>query len=317
MTTLRAHLWTAGGGCRRIRHGSHVRPASVPPTLRGSVFRGTDAVRCALLTPNQLRGSTWRRLLPDVYVHRDLRVTHELRAAAAAVCLPEAVVTGRSAAVLWGIDLAGPEDDVEVTLPPTAHQRRIPGLVVRRAALSPEDRWRRGDVPVTTAEATAVRLAGLLPADDAVAAVDRLVASGVVDLGPVRARAAIARGPGSVRAREVCLLADGLAQSPRETWLRLTMRRAGLPSPVAQYRIVDRGRFLARVDFAWPEHRLAVEYDGLWHAEPGQFARDRRRLNLLHGAGWRVVFVTGADHDDPRPVLNELARALQVGPAAR
>jgi hypothetical protein len=175
MTTLSAHLWTAGSPRRRIRHGSCVRPATVPPTLRRRVFRGTDAVRCALLTPNQLRGSTWRRLLPDVYVHRDVPVTHGLRAAAAAFCLPDAFVTGCSAAVLWGVDLVGPEADVEVTVPPTAHQRRIPGLVVRRAALLPEDLWRRSDVPVTTAEATAVRVAGLLPGDDAVAAVDRLV----------------------------------------------------------------------------------------------------------------------------------------------
>ncbi|SFE17316.1 endonuclease domain-containing protein [Blastococcus tunisiensis] len=72
------------------------------------------------------------------------------------------------------------------------------------------------------------------------------------------------------------------------------------------------GRFLARVDFAWPERRLAVEYDGLWHGEPGQFTRDRRRLNLVHGAGWRVVFVTTADHEDPSRVLAEIASALGI-----
>jgi hypothetical protein len=32
--------------------------------------------------------------------------------------------------------------------------------------------------------------------------------------------------------------------------------------------------------------------DGLWHGEPGQFSRDRERLNRLREAGWRVVFVT-------------------------
>lgn len=287
-----------------------MRPAFVPRALGIGAFRGTDAVRAGLLTPNQLRGRTWRRLFPDVYVHGAVPVTHLLRAEAAVVCLPQAVVTGPSAAVLWGVDLAGPDDDVEVTMPPATHQRRIPGLTVRRALVRPEDRWRRLDVPVTTAEATAVRLAASLPRDDAVAAVDQLVSSGVVDLGPVRARAAVERGPGSARAREVCDLADGLAQSPRETWLRLTMQRAGLPAPVAQYRIVHDGRFLARVDFAWPRHRLAVEYDGLWHSEPGQFARDRRRLNLVLGAGWRVLFVTGADHADPTRVLTEIAAAL-------
>lgn len=95
------------------------------------------------------------------------------------------------------------------------------------------------------------------------------------------------------------------------------MHRAGLPPPVAQYRIVDGGRFLARVDFAWPDRRLAVEYDGLWHAEERQFTQDRRRLNLVHAAGWRVVFVTAADHHDPTRVLDEIAVALAATPGAR
>jgi very-short-patch-repair endonuclease len=70
------------------------------------------------------------------------------------------------------------------------------------------------------------------------------------------------------------------------------------------------GRFVARVDFAWPDLKLAVEYDGLWHAEPGQFARDRRRLNLLREAGWRVVFVTAADMHWPDQVVIRIATAL-------
>jgi hypothetical protein len=105
---------------------------------------------------------------------------------------------------------------------------------------------------VTSAEATAVRLASSRPGDDAVIAVDRLVSSGVTDIGPVRARAAQAVGAGSRRAREVCALADGLAQSPQETRLRLLVHRSPLPDPVAQFRVVVDGRFVARVDFAWP-----------------------------------------------------------------
>jgi very-short-patch-repair endonuclease len=285
--------------------------ARVPGELRGTPFRGSTALRRGLLTPNQLRGPSWRALFTDVYVHRDVPVTHELRARAAAdLLLPGAVVTGRSAAVLWDVDLAGPADDVELTLPPGAHPRRVRGLCVRRAVLAPTDLTRRESTLVTSAEATAVRLASSLPGDDAVIAVDRLVSSGVTDIGPVRARAARAVGAGSRRAREVCALADGLAQSPQETRLRLLVHRSPLPDPVAQFRIVVDGRFVARVDFAWPERRLALEYDGLWHSEAGQFARDRQRLNRLQVAGWRVVFVTAADLRHPERLLALIAAAL-------
>jgi very-short-patch-repair endonuclease len=72
------------------------------------------------------------------------------------------------------------------------------------------------------------------------------------------------------------------------------------------------GFFVARVDFAWPERKVALEYDGLWHAEPGQFARDRRRLNRLREAGWTVVFVTAEDLRSPRALVDRVARALSA-----
>jgi very-short-patch-repair endonuclease len=287
-----------------------VRPAGVPRQLRAEAFLGSEAVRTGLLTRRQLDGPAWRRLFRDVYVHVGVEVTHALRAAAVCLLLPEALVTGGSAAVLWGVPLADTWDDVEVTLAPSAHPCRLVGTRVRRARVPVEHRWRRSGIPVTTPEATAVRLAGCLPGDDAVIAVDRMVDSGIVDLEPVRALASALRGPGSARARSVCALADGLAGSPQETRLRLLMHRSALPAPVAQHRVVVHGREIARVDFAWPEKKIAVEYDGLWHAEPGQFARDRDRLNRLREAGWLVVFVTAADMHRPAELIARIAAAL-------
>ncbi|TFV53018.1 DUF559 domain-containing protein [Blastococcus sp. TF02A_35] len=287
-----------------------MRPAAVPEPLRSTAFRGSHAVAAGLLTWRQLDGPTWRRLLHDVYVHERLPVTHHVRAEAACLLLPEAVVTGRSAAVIWDVPLAGADDEVEVTVPPTRGPHRLPGLRVRRAGIPPEHRWRHAGLPVTTPVFTTVALAGSLPGDEAVVAVDRMIASGIVDLAPVRALAATRLGRGSVRARAVCALADGLAASPQETRLRLLLHRSDLPRPVAQFRVTVGVRFIARVDFAWPELKVAVEYDGLWHADPQQFARDRRRLNALRAAGWTVVFVTAADLHRPAELLVAVRAAL-------
>ena len=285
--------------------------AAVPTQLRHRVFRGSWAVRSGRLTQDQLRGRTWRALFTDVYVHRDVPVTHALRArAAAGVLLPGSVVTGASAAVLWGVELAPAEDPVELTLPPGTAQVRVTGTRVRRAHLDPAWVTRRRGVPVTTPEATAAMLAASLPLDDAVVAVDRLVVSGVVDLEPVRELARRLNGRGCRRAREACALADGLAESPQETRLRLLIGRSPLPAPVAQHRVYVGARFVARVDFGWPHAKVAVEYDGLWHAEARQFAEDRRRLNRIQAAGWRIVFVTAADLHDPRRLVARIAAAL-------
>jgi hypothetical protein len=165
-------------------------------------------------------------------------------------------------------------------------------------------------VATTTPGTTALDVAATFPGDEAVVAVDRMLAAGIVDLGPLRSPAAAARGPGSVRVRAVLSLADEQAASPQETRLGLLILRSGLPAPVAQHRVLADGRFVARVDFAWPEVKVALEYDGLWHADPGQFAKDRARLNRLQEAGWRVVFVTAADLRTPGALILRIAAAL-------
>ena len=165
---------------------------------------------------------------------------------------------------------------------------------------------------MTTPEATAVRVAGALPPDAAVAAVDQLVHIARADLDEVRWLARIVDGPNRRRAQTACALADGLAESPKETGLRLLLHRSPLPRPVAQHSVRQHGRFVARVDFGWPAQRLAVEYDGLWHRDPRQFIDDRQRLNRLTAAGWRVLFVTTADLARPGQVIARLAAALAV-----
>ncbi|HJX42759.1 MAG TPA: hypothetical protein VJ352_03720 [Geodermatophilus sp.] len=67
--------------------------------------------------------------------------------------------------------------------------------------------------------------------------------------------------------------------------------------------------FAARVDPAFPEQRLAVEYDGAWHGQPGQLSRDRRRLDRLTTAGRRVLSVTAADLHDPVGLLARIVAA--------
>jgi very-short-patch-repair endonuclease len=154
------------------------------------------------------------------------------------------------------------------------------------------------------------------PLDDAVVLLDQLVQAKVADLAAVRsAAAALPRSRGSKQAREAARLADGLAESPQETRLRLLILRAGLPAPVAQYTVRDGRVFLARMDFAYPELRLAIEYDGLWHGERDQFFRDRRRLNRLLAAGWRVVFVTAEGLHRPEELIRRIAAALRKDPS--
>jgi very-short-patch-repair endonuclease len=163
-------------------------------------------------------------------------------------------------------------------------------------------------VRATAPGTTALELAARLPLDDAVVLLDRFVALRLTTLTTLRAEAAELGGRGCRSARAACALADGLAASPQETRLRLLLHRSALPRPIAQHVVRHRGRFLARLDFAWPEHRLALEYEGAWHTT--RIAADRRRIEGLQAAGWRVLFVTAADLHAPGALLERITAAL-------
>ncbi len=79
---------------------------------------------------------------------------------------------------------------------------------------------------------------------------------------------------------------------------------------MAQFVIRDGARFVARVDFAWPGHRLALEYDGAWHGGTAQFRADRARLDAVTSAGWRTVFATAVDLRRPAGLLDLLRRHM-------
>ena len=84
------------------------------------MFRGSDALADGLLSPKALRGPGWTRLRYDMFADSRLEHDHELACRAAALVLPEsAVIAGRSAAFLLGVEHAASfADDVCVILPP-------------------------------------------------------------------------------------------------------------------------------------------------------------------------------------------------------
>ena len=278
------------------------------------MFRGSDVLRSGRLTRGQLRSSAWCRLFPDVYACTSLTVDHRLRARAVVrLLVPEAVLSGRSAAVLWDVDLAAADEDVECTVPLACRSGSVRGVRVSRRALPPDEVTRRSGVLVTTPLRTALDLGRLDPVEEAVVGLDRFLRAGQVTHAEVAEAATNMTGPGCRRIRRAVSLADGLAESPQETRLRLILWASPLPRPVAQYTVRSTdGAFVARVDFAWPEHKVAVEYEGLWHGERQNVARDRRRLNELRAAGWTVIFVTAADLHERVTLVARIAAELKA-----
>lgn len=97
-----------------------------------------------------------------------------------------------------------------------------------------------------------------------------------------------------------------------ESRLRLLLADARLPPGVPQFEVrhLD-GRPLARVDLAWPDAALIVEYDGDHHRTPARFRQDVARLNALRMAGWTVLRFTADDVlRNPQHVVATVTAAL-------
>jgi very-short-patch-repair endonuclease len=267
------------------------RPGHVPSRLRYRPFRGRDAVAAGLLTRRQLTSAHWKRLFPDVYLHHDAELDHLTWCKAAALMLPEGgVISGTSAAFLYGADVLPLDPPVEVSLPVARRMSPHPKLVITRTRFDRGDTRKFGSIPVTTLARTAFDLARR-ERTNAVVGLDALLRRGATDIEEVRAYLAARPGwPGVRRAAVALALANPLAESPMETRLRLILVEAGLPTPVAQYQV---GRY--RLDLAYPKLKVAIEYDGDHHRDRATFRRDVARLNALRAAGWTVLRFTADD----------------------
>jgi very-short-patch-repair endonuclease len=279
------------------------------------VFRARDVLSQGLLSRDALRSSAWRPLFRGVYADADLADSVGLRIRGARLIAPaSAIFSGRTAAYLHGATgLADIREPVEVSVPPGVPFGPVAGLRVRRVSLPDDDLTGVATFRCTTGLRTALDIARTEPVLDAVPALDVLLARGIVGLGELReAGAALTSVRGARRARQATALADPRAESPPESRLRVLLTVAGL-APVPQYTVRDEaGAFVARVDLAFPDLRVAVEYDGLWHSQPQQLGRDRRRLNRLVGAGWTVLHVTAADLYDMDALIAGIKALIAV-----
>ena len=287
------------------------RPA--PSALRGPSTRASAAAEG--VGDWQLRHRDVVRLSRDTYLPSE-HAAH-LRTRLPAVLLtapPGAVVSHRSAAALWGVEVPlQPADPVvDLTVPAGSRARNRRDRRLHRSALAPGDVGRRWQLPLTTPARTWRDLAAVLPCPALLAVTDQLLGLLCTPEDLARALAARPTGHGAARARRVLAVADPRVDSPMESVLRWLVHEAGLPRPTLQHRVVDgAGRLIGLGDMAWPDRRVLVEFDGEVHRERRVFVNDLRRQNRLVLEGWTVLRFTSADVlGRPQDVVATIARAL-------
>lgn len=251
------------------------------------------------------------RVMHGVYTPPNTPLTVELKCAGAALTLPpEAVITGRSAAALRGVRIADFGTPVDAIVPREFGMMRRKGLRCSavRIGESEHSSWR--GVGVAGFPRIAFDLLKQRSITQAVACCDALLHAGVITADEIAGFLVGRHDHGIRRARLRLPYLDGRAESIPESVLRVEFALRGM-HPVPQLEVFDGDRFVARLDLAFEEAKVAVEYDGGWHADPAQAEHDRVRRERLRALGWAVFVVTSADLGDLGGLLAEVAAAVR------
>ena len=226
-----------------------------------------------------------------------------------------AVASHRAALWLWGLS---ERFEIEVSAPrlEKARPRRV--TMHRSTDLVDGHIVRRRHIPVTTVARTLVDLGAVVPQWDVDRAIDRALAARHVTLDDLlEMLGAVARRGrrGVGRLRKSLAERQGVPDSVLDAELERLLRRSGIEGVVFQYEIHDEaGRFVARVDAAAPDARVAIEADGA-STRVGRHALqyDVSRQNALVNLGWTVYRYTWGDVvGRPERLVAEVSRAVNA-----
>jgi hypothetical protein len=267
-----------------------------------------DQAYCCGVLPSELaarvRSSECRPILrgvyllnPDLYDQLPQRVLW--RAALLAHGPTAMLVAGTGARALGVAGMRSEERIVEVALSDAVprHPRLVEALhdprdavievVVRQIPVASDEVVLCDGLPVRAARFTVVDAALDVDRMSALALLDSSLHKGLVSPEELAASIAAAKGrPGIQQLRPLAQLADGRAESPLESRVRLACVDGDLPPDDLQHEVHNsRGWLVAIGDLGWFKRRrrpLLAEADGKApHALPEPVYRDRRRGNSL------------------------------------
>jgi len=158
-----------------------------------------------------------------------------------------------------------------------------------------------GPIPTTNPTRTLLDVGSVLSQKGLEEALDSALRQRLTSVDRLRAGLKRLGGRGSRGPAALSKLLDARGDvvptdSALETRLSRLLRRHHLPQPERQVKVRDGNGFIGRVDFAYPEMKIAIEVQShRWHSSWGAQRSDMDRLTRLQTQGWIIIQVTYED----------------------
>lgn len=254
--------------------------------------------------------------VPGVFVVVGTPDTWMQRLTVATLASNDVGVAGmRSAAALHRFDgyRAGP---LEIIVPNT---RRIalPGVVARRRTLGPDDVLDVEGIRCTGVARTLCDVAGIDPLGRVRVAFESVWRSGH-SLTWLESTAERLNGPRMVGPKRILRLVDQARRhgAPTGSALEVAVEQAllGIPGMVRQHEVRrGDGSFVARVDFAVPALKIAIEaHSRQFHFGPTAESADADREAALQAEGWIVRYITNEQRRNRAALVRSVRQLIDA-----
>lgn len=307
----------------------HDDPRLTPVHLRRELLaRGYDE----RLLKKAVRDGVFKRVRPGAFVDAAQFATlhevalHAVRSRAAARQARTGVVISHVSALTfqpdlptYGIDLS----EVHLTRLDGKAGRREAGVRQHRGLVLDSDIVEVDSVQVMAAPRAILETTTFASVEAGLVITNHMLHEHVVTMEELQNRYAgtISQWPRSLTTELVLRLADPRIESPGESRTDYCLFRQGLPRPVPQMEIFDEhGVLVGRLDFAWPEQRVWLEFDGKLEYQKmlreGEsptdvVIREKKRQELIEQiTGWRCIRITWDDLRHPERLAAKIRAAF-------
>ncbi len=261
-------------------------------------------------------GAAWREL--DEVGRHGLLARAVVRQSRTTVVVSHLSALPEYDAPIWNLPL----DVVHLTRTDQRAGRKEAGVRQHAGVLVEGDTLAPFGLEVTSPTRAGLEVTTVAGVEESLVVLDNLVHRGLTSEQQLRDRyASMVHWPNTLHTDLVLRLLDGRSESVGESRSRYLCWRQHLPTPVPQYEIRDsNGRVIARVDLAWPELGVFLEFDGKVKytrlLKPGEdvsqvvLAEKRREERIYELTGWRCIRLIWADLEHPEQTAARIQAML-------